>query len=379
MGASILKSPSKSSLGCSVSKSPSKSSLGPPLSRSSSKNSIIAKSLRKNPISKSPSKNSLGQSPEGSQKKTTGSSILKSSSKSSIGDIRSPKQHRGFFSNEAGSRKTLYNPLENSPSKHFVGLSDILNSNSDVESRVTFSEKMPEERHNGKYFAEKVVIGKPPLYLKGEGRSCFNPPSTIRKMVSPNLGSEPSRYGPPSPKLGKPLSKYTSSPPGTPPPKRHENFKFIAASPKFSPSPSPSPHGMRKFSLSSSSRPPVNKNIPIPNKTGTIRVRSPKIGDKTVTFQKGPGHKSLGFSIVGGKDSPKGPMGIYVKTIFKDGQACDGGVLQAGDELLSINGTPFQGLSHQEAVTLFKSIKCGEVAMEVASRHPAFRIYSHSL
>uniref|UniRef100_A0AAG5DLT5 PDZ domain-containing protein n=1 Tax=Anopheles atroparvus TaxID=41427 RepID=A0AAG5DLT5_ANOAO len=86
-------------------------------------------------------------------------------------------------------------------------------------------------------------------------------------------------------------------------------------------------------------------------------------------FSKGNGAKALGFSIVGGKDSPKGSMGIYVKTIYPNGQAAEKGSLQAGDEILSVNGTAFQGLSHQEAINVFKAIKAGEVVILIGRRN----------
>ncbi|XP_060516026.1 tyrosine-protein phosphatase non-receptor type 13-like isoform X2 [Cylas formicarius] len=89
---------------------------------------------------------------------------------------------------------------------------------------------------------------------------------------------------------------------------------------------------------------------------------------RQVMFQKGAEFKPLGFSIVGGRDSPKGSIGIYVKTIFPNGQAAENGSLKEGDEILAVNSKPLHGASHKEAINVFKQIRSGSVLLHIGRR-----------
>lgn len=125
--------------------------------------------------------------------------------------------------------------------------------------------------------------------------------------------------------------------------------------------------GMRKFSSHGDSYLRHRNELP----ERTIRANRPKsltLSIFTVTFHKGPGFKSLGFSIVGGHDSPKGNLGIFIKTIFKTGQAAENGCLREGDEIIAVNGAVLQGLTHAEAISVFKDIKSGPVMLHVGRR-----------
>ncbi|KAF5281649.1 hypothetical protein FQA39_LY17747 [Lamprigera yunnana] len=98
------------------------------------------------------------------------------------------------------------------------------------------------------------------------------------------------------------------------------------------------------------------------------RPRSTACTFHTVILEKGFGKKALGFTIVGGRDSPKGALGIFVKTILENGQAAEDGKLRAGDEILAVNGQVCHDLSHANAVLMFKSIKSGRITMHICRR-----------
>ncbi|XP_020286156.1 uncharacterized protein LOC109855877 isoform X2 [Pseudomyrmex gracilis] len=92
----------------------------------------------------------------------------------------------------------------------------------------------------------------------------------------------------------------------------------------------------------------------------------------TIVLEKGA-PKKLGFSIVGGVDSNKGRMGIFVKDIMPGGQAAEEGTLRAGDEILAINGSSLDGLTHGKALQMFKTAKAGNLVLHVARKDPAHK------
>ena len=50
--------------------------------------------------------------------------------------------------------------------------------------------------------------------------------------------------------------------------------------------------------------------------------------------------------------------------------------LFSGDEILSVNGMSVQGMSHSEAISIFKNIKTGPVTMMVTRRDASHRRYN---
>ncbi|XP_036062728.1 PDZ domain-containing protein 2 isoform X4 [Onychomys torridus] len=73
----------------------------------------------------------------------------------------------------------------------------------------------------------------------------------------------------------------------------------------------------------------------------------------------------LGLSLDGGKSSVSGDGPLVIKRVYKGGAAEQAGTIEAGDEILAINGKPLVGLLHFDAWNIMKSVPEGPVQLVI--------------
>ncbi|XP_070541958.1 PDZ domain-containing protein 2-like isoform X2 [Ptychodera flava] len=89
---------------------------------------------------------------------------------------------------------------------------------------------------------------------------------------------------------------------------------------------------------------------------------------KAVTVELEKGVAGVGFSLEGGKNSPKGDVPITVKRVFTGGAAEKSGSIHVGDVLLKINGEDVSEKTHFEAWTILKKLPDGKVTLEIVKQ-----------
>lgn len=75
--------------------------------------------------------------------------------------------------------------------------------------------------------------------------------------------------------------------------------------------------------------------------------------------------QGLGFSIVGGVSTKYGNFPIFVKNVFDNGSAQ--GLLSKGDQIIAVNETSLQGVTHEQAVEILKNV-IGKVKLTILTQ-----------
>uniref|UniRef100_A0A8C9W059 Multiple PDZ domain crumbs cell polarity complex component n=1 Tax=Scleropages formosus TaxID=113540 RepID=A0A8C9W059_SCLFO len=119
-------------------------------------------------------------------------------------------------------------------------------------------------------------------------------------------------------------------------------------------------HSERRFSLSSQVGPSAG-----PLFSAATHSFSNVCVCVCVVFFQGP-TDSLGISIAGGVGSPLGDVPIFIAMMHPTGLAAQTQQIRMGDRILAICGTPTEGMSHSQAVSLLKNAT-GTVQLQVAS------------
>uniref|UniRef100_A0AAR5PV30 PDZ domain-containing protein n=3 Tax=Dendroctonus ponderosae TaxID=77166 RepID=A0AAR5PV30_DENPD len=123
--------------------------------------------------------------------------------------------------------------------------------------------------------------------------------------------------------------------------------------------------GAQKSSTERSRRSPVSSP---PSATHNYRppLYSPSIHElatRTVNMVRDPQDPGFGICVKGGKEAG---VGVYISRV-EEGSVAGRAGLRPGDSILEVNGTPFIGISHEEALKVIKNMlkSCRKLSMTV--------------
>ncbi|XP_063617471.1 whirlin isoform X9 [Cydia splendana] len=97
-----------------------------------------------------------------------------------------------------------------------------------------------------------------------------------------------------------------------------------------------------------------------PYSSGGAPAHPPEPATRTLTMSRDPADShGFGICVKGGKEAG---VGVYISRV-EEGSVAERAGLRPGDSILQVNGTPFSGISHEDALKMLKS--CRQLTMTV--------------
>ncbi|XP_059060377.1 uncharacterized protein LOC131853496 isoform X7 [Achroia grisella] len=146
-----------------------------------------------------------------------------------------------------------------------------------------------------------------------------------------------------------------------------------ALPPSHPPAPLPAPLPARRHSPASSPsstthhaiyRGAAERDRERPYSSGGAPPPPTEPATRTVTMSRDPADShGFGICVKGGKEAGEpGGVGVYISRV-EEGSVAERAGLRPGDSILQVNGTPFSGISHEDALKMLKS--CRQLTMTV--------------
>ncbi|XP_063891371.1 whirlin isoform X5 [Helicoverpa armigera] len=141
-----------------------------------------------------------------------------------------------------------------------------------------------------------------------------------------------------------------------------------ALPPSHPPAPLPAPLPARRHSPASSPSSTTHHAIyrggdrerERPYSSGGVPPPPAEPATRTVTMSRDPADShGFGICVKGGKEAG---VGVYISRV-EEGSVAERAGLRPGDSILQVNGTPFSGISHEDALKMLKS--CRQLTMTV--------------